>query len=926
MISSLLAFIAILVAWSSKNSSSGLKDRLVRLEDALQELTTEMRWLRAERRGEAPDDDGPLFAPDSGIARPFPSKTTYEPQAKRDKGSQSIEPQTSGTGSAPKSGGSVPQVETPQTPNLPPLEINAPAANREESFEQTLGGRWAVWAGGAALALGGLLLVRYSIEAGLLGPATRVTLGALLALALVAAGEWMRRGEIQIPVEALPAAHVPSILTAAGTVIAFGTIYASHAVYGFIGPAAAFTLLGLTGILTMLAAALHGPWLAGLGLASSLATPLLVSSQSPNPWPVVLYLAAVAAAAYALARVRHWAWLAGATVTGVFLWGLALLAQNHVALADGITAAASHTLVQLILASVFVAIFANAAVPDEYAEPEPVASAAMAALGMLAVFVLASSGLSLPAKTIFADLCIAILAVTAWLAAPAAVAATVGGVIAVAVMLMWPGLNAAPSPDVIVPWSAALLRLPDNVTGFISFAIFATLVPAAAMALRLWRGPALHLKAAALYALAATVPALLALVIAYLRITQFDISIPFALAGAALAAIFAFASERFHHADLAEPSPAWNLAAGAFAAAAIAALAFALAVSLERGYLTVALALAALGTAYVATLRDIPLLRYAVTALGVIVLARVVWDPRIMGRDVGATPIFNWLLIGYGVPAAAFLTSARLLAARRPDNAAAFADGLGILFVGLLAFFEIRHLTNGGNVLQAGFGHVEAGLMTIVALGLSLALARLNFTRTNVIFEAASLVFGAGSVLLAVFGLALSANPLFSGEWVGGRVLFSSLLPAYLVPGVTALYMARAGRGVQSGRYLRVVGAMAVGLITLFVTLEVRHAFQGPEISIDLPTSDSEQWAHSFAWLVLGVAFLSYGLLRGSLEARIASAVLIVLAALKITIFDLAGIGGLWRALSFLCLGAVLIGIGLVYQKLVFAPPANAQR
>ena len=70
MISSLLAFIALLVAWSSKNSSSGLKDRLVRLEEALEELTTQMRWLRAERRGEAPEDDGPLFAPDAGMARP----------------------------------------------------------------------------------------------------------------------------------------------------------------------------------------------------------------------------------------------------------------------------------------------------------------------------------------------------------------------------------------------------------------------------------------------------------------------------------------------------------------------------------------------------------------------------------------------------------------------------------------------------------------------------------------------------------------------------------------------------------------------------------------------------------------------------------------------------------------------------------------
>ena len=38
------------------------------------------------------------------------------------------------------------------------------------SFEERLGTQWAVWVGGLALALGGIFLVRYSIEQGLLGP------------------------------------------------------------------------------------------------------------------------------------------------------------------------------------------------------------------------------------------------------------------------------------------------------------------------------------------------------------------------------------------------------------------------------------------------------------------------------------------------------------------------------------------------------------------------------------------------------------------------------------------------------------------------------------------------------------------------------------------------------------------------------------
>ena len=42
------------------------------------------------------------------------------------------------------------------------------------SLEERLGTQWAVWVGGIALALGGIFLVRYSIEAGLLGPRVRV--------------------------------------------------------------------------------------------------------------------------------------------------------------------------------------------------------------------------------------------------------------------------------------------------------------------------------------------------------------------------------------------------------------------------------------------------------------------------------------------------------------------------------------------------------------------------------------------------------------------------------------------------------------------------------------------------------------------------------------------------------------------------------
>jgi uncharacterized membrane protein len=59
-------------------------------------------------------------------------------------------------------------------------------------FEERFGTRWVVWVGGIALALGGVFLVRYSIEQGLVGPGVRIMLGGLLAAALIVAGEWQR--------------------------------------------------------------------------------------------------------------------------------------------------------------------------------------------------------------------------------------------------------------------------------------------------------------------------------------------------------------------------------------------------------------------------------------------------------------------------------------------------------------------------------------------------------------------------------------------------------------------------------------------------------------------------------------------------------------------------------------------------------------
>lgn len=882
-----LAFIAAIVALFV---AFAMRRRVTALQMQLDSLTDELRSLRTAAAFTRPSASEPEAAPaeESPEVREQPEPAANEPP-----------------------------------PQAAPAEQPAPpvSAASGTTLEERLGTRWAVWVGGLALALGGVLLVRYSIEQGIFGPGVRVALGALFALALVAAGEWFRRSERATPIGAVPAAHIPSILTAAGTVSAFGTVYAAHALYQFIGPATAFVMLGAIGITTMLAAALHGPALAGLGLAGSFIVPLLIASQQPNPWPLVIYLAVVAGAAYALARLRRWLWLAAATVAGAVIWGFAL--SGSVDLGGEVLWSAAlfvHLATQLALAAAFMAIEPHLAVSDDAAEPDWIAAAALAALTVLTVLALSVARMDAWWMT-FAVVAMAILVATAWRSAPAAVAAVFAGVLALGGIAVWPGLKAPPDPQLLAPALEGVLRLPENVSQFLTFAALATLAVGAVAVLRLWRGRTLPVRTAGLYALAAVVPALLALVLVYLRVTQFDRSISFALFAVVLAAVFYVLADRFDKVAPAVKTPATHLALGAFASGVAAAMTLAFVMALDRGYLTVAFAVTALTTARYAVADRIPLLRYVVVALGFIVLGRLAWDPRIMGADVGTWPIFNWLLLGYGAPAVAFLAAGHILKREAEDLAVRICDALGVLFAALLVYFQIRHALNNGDPLAPISGHVEQGLFALTSLGFAAALIRMDLARANPVFRAASMIFGVISGLITLFGLGVVENPLLSHQSVRGPVVFSSLLLAYLLPALAAIVLARTARGVRPDWY--VTGAAVLALVLLFgyVTLEVRHAFQGELLTIWQSTGAPEIWSYSVAWLGLGLAFLGYGLWRGSKEARLASAALVVLSVLKVFLYDLTGIGGFWRAFSVICLGGVLIGIGLVYQKLIFARP-----
>ena len=848
-----------------------------------------------------------LAALERGIAAatpPAPAPPTHEPIPPAAEPTTSVpEPETPA-----KEAPAPPEREPPIAVPIAPPPQPAPIAPRM-SLEERLGTQWAVWVGGLAVVLGGIFLVRYSIEQGLLGPGVRVTLGALLAVALIVAGEWTRRGERLSGIAGLPTAHIPSILTAAGTTVAYADVYAAYALYGFLGPGSAFIMLGLVALATLAAALLHGQTLAGLGLVGAYLTPLLVASEHPDYWSLYIYLAVVTAAAFALARVRMWPWLAIAAV--VFSAGWTLPGVGIVSV-DALGAHLFHVVTGFALAAALIVAGLFLGPDAEVGRIDGVSSAALGTYLVAATLLVLASRHDPLALATFAVLVAATVAI-AWRAEPAAAAVPAAALLAALVIVRWavdihvghllapsgPVAGAVPEPPKAdVEWHLVLA------TGFAL--LFGT---AGYRAQGRSRRPIVPIlwSASAVFAPVAILATL------YYRIANLEPSIPFAASALLLSVLYALATEQLDKRAL---RPGLAAAGALFATGAVAALALALTMALEKGWLTVALALMVAGIAWVADKRPLPALRMLAAAVAVLVMARIAWEPRIVGPDVGTTPIFNWLLYGYGISAAAFAVGGHLLRRRADDGPARTIDSGAIVLTVLLAFSEIRHFIYRDDIYRNSTGLAELALQVSVGLAMTIGLERLRLHTRSLVHDVGALVVAALTLMAIVLGLAVSKNPLLTGEPVGGSFV-NLILLGYGLPAVLAAALALQTRGVRPRFYSATAAATAVALALAYLSLEARALYHGEVLSVG-PTSNAEQYTYSAVWLAFGVVLLAGGVLLRSQPVRFASAAVVILTVLKVFLVDMHDLTGIYQGLSFIGLGVVLLGIGWLYQRLLF--------
>ncbi len=233
-------------------------------------------------------------------------------------------------------------METPDTIGAPPAPAAAaapppkpkqapapsgPQPSLASRFENLFGKTLPIWAGGLTLAIAGVLIVRYAIDAGFFAriftPGVQIVAGLLFGLALIGGAEYAWRNE-----EKLRDVRVPQALSGAGIATLYAAIMVAANVYQLIGPLLAFLALALVTGAALGLSLRFGPPSALLGLAGGLAAPAMAGAVEPNVPLLAVYLALTIAGLAGVARARRWPWLALAALVGGIGWGLWMVLAN----------------------------------------------------------------------------------------------------------------------------------------------------------------------------------------------------------------------------------------------------------------------------------------------------------------------------------------------------------------------------------------------------------------------------------------------------------------------------------------------------------------------------------------------------------------------------------------------------------------------
>src|SRR5262249_17939166 len=266
-------------------------------------------------------------------------------------------------------------------------------------------------------------------------------------------------------------------------------------------------------------------------------------------------------------------------------------------------------------------------------------------------------------------------------------------------------------------------------------------------------------------------------------------------------------------------------ALGFLAAGVAFFIAIAIALELRREWITVAYAVEFAAVSVIAARLDLLAMRRLCWPLLAIVVVRFVLNPEVLNYPLGLTPIFNWILWGYGLSIAALLVGLRFLRPTGEERLVRATEAAIALLAFVLATLQVRGAFQHDSMTALGAGFMERSIYVLVWGAFALATFWLARVRHDPVALWAWRASGTLALATALVVQVLIANPIVIKADIGRLPVANGLLLAYAMPAAMAA-LARRWIDVEQNKIVALVAEAAASVLAFVCSvLGVRQVF-----------------------------------------------------------------------------------------------------
>ncbi|MGR5206991.1 DUF2339 domain-containing protein [Vibrio sp. PNB23_22_7] len=751
---------------------------------------------------------------------------------------------------------------------------------------------WLVWVGAIAMLIGGGYLVQVIGSHIELSPLMRVTIAFSLSLATVLAGEWFHRKEQKNPERAKRAhgfTYVPAAIAGTGLTGVYCTVIFAFVFYQLLLPSVSLVILAGAAFSSLALSLRQGPLMAVLGLIGGYSAPLWVAGTEPNYYLLASYISAISFAATLLMQSVQRAWLSPSITIPHLLWMLVLIER----LPTDTLFSWLGIFLSLTLYLVFAVPRLGWALHPRYRHCHGKWTHPPTAIALTLVLLMLSALARMPTINITQMLYLyAFLLALIWLPAIRQ---------SWSLRLFLPSTLITATAIFLLSIALESIYMPNAQTWvLVALAVSITLT-----ALRtLCQTLAGDRSPIALMLLLVLAPSMALITLLYAD----EFMGRHVLGWTAFTALVAF-----YYLVLGHRLQAVALECSAIMHAIIAGTAF---VWLSDTWFTTAISIQ---VAVMALQTQINLFRpanWAVkVAMGILVVRLTLlpfipqWQPVNAGH-------WAWVLISY-LPSLAILAYARTVLHRSDTELANWFEG-AFLHVFLMAVFtQTNYWLTGQYGYLGDIDFTSAIVFANQALVMGLVYSyRSQFAqKLTRVYQAYSYLLWGTFVVLMMLLNSLESPLMINNVSAESLPVFNMLSLGWLLPAVILLVTTyKRWNTLQIPR--PVVASFGLILATAWLGMSVRQFWQPVSMTLAQPTGMAELFTYSIAGLIVGGILTWVGATRKAMTIQRIGLAVLACVALKVFLWDVSSLDGFWRAISFLGLGASLIGLGWLFQKL----------